>query len=453
MTEETLDQKIVRTGGNPARMLRGNPAGYVPFPVLKPEYTSWQDEQEAWKKTALVYDQSWHMDDLYLEGRDVKQLLSDVAVNSFAAFGAGKAKQLVAVNDDGHLIADAILFGWSDQRYSVVGGPVLPNWVQSHAERGGYDVEITRDDSAVVNKGNRLLFRYQLQGPVALQIVEKAAGGPIGRIKFFHIGDFTIAGVPVRALNHTMTGVPGQELTGLEITGPSDRREVVLEALLRAGDEFGLRQGGAVSYPTTSLESGWWATYVPAVYTGEGAQGHREWLRGAGWEGGASLGGSFVSDDIRDYYLTPWDIGYDRVVRFDHDFTGRPALEQMKDQPHRRKVWLIWNDDDVARVMAGSLFGGQQRAKFLKLPVGGYVTLQYDEVRAGDRLVGLSSRTSYTVNIGHVASLATIDEDQVRDGAEVTVTWGEPDGGASRPTTERHVQVPVRATIATQPPA
>ena len=77
--------------------------------------------------------------------------------------------------------------------------------------------------------------------------------------------------------------------------------------------------------------------------------------------------------------LTPWDFGYDRVVRFDHDFTGRAALETMKDQPHRRKVWLIWNDDDVARVMAGSLFGAEKRAKYLTLPLAGYVTLQYDE--------------------------------------------------------------------------
>ena len=453
MTEETLDQKIVRAGGNPARMLRGNPAGYVPFPVLKPEYTSWQEEQEAWKKTVVLYDQSWHMTDVYFDGPGVRQLFSDVAVNSFATFGAGKAKQLVACNDDGHLVGDAILFGWSDHRVSLVGAPVLPNWVQSHAERHGYDVEITRDESALVNKGERLLFRYQLQGPAALQVVEKAHGGPIGRIKFFNIGEFTIAGVPVRALNHTMTGVPGLEVTGLEITGPADGRNAVLEALLRAGEEFGLREGGGVSYSTTSLESGWWGLYVPAVYTGEGARGHREWLRGAGWEGSASLGGSFVSDDIRDYYLTPWDFGYDRVVRFDHDFTGRAALETMKDQPHRRKVWLIWNDDDVAGVMAGSLFGAEKRAKYLTLPLAGYVTLQYDEVRAGDRLVGLSSRTSYTVNIGHVASLAVIDEAEARDGAEVTVTWGEPDGGASRPTTEPHVQTTVRATISTQPPA
>jgi vanillate/3-O-methylgallate O-demethylase len=453
MTEETLEQKIARFGGNPARMLRGNPSGPTTVPLVKPEFSSWQQEQEAWKKTAVVFDQSFHMTDLYLDGPDVRQLLSDVSVNSFATFGAGKAKQIVACNDEGYLVGDAILFGWSGDRVSVVGSPVMANWVQSRAERGGYDVEITRDERTAGYTANRQLFRYQIQGPNALKIVEKAHGGPIGRIKFFNIGEFTIAGIRVRALNHTMSGVPGEEMTGLEITGPADRRDAVLEALVRAGEELGLLRGGSVSYLTASLESAWWATFVPAIYTGEATREYRESLQGTDFEGTASLGGSFVSDDIRDYYLTPWDIGYDRVVRFDHDFTGRAALEKMKDQPHRQKVWLIWNDDDVANLMAGSLFGGDKRAKYLRLPTGSYVTLLYDEVRAGDRLVGLSSRTSYTVNVGHVASVATIDEAEIRDGAEVTVTWGEPDGGASRPTTERHVQVPVRATVSTQPPA
>jgi vanillate/3-O-methylgallate O-demethylase len=451
-TPETLEQKIRRVG-NPARMLRSNPTGYYAFPNILPERTSWQDEQEAWKKTAILYDQSWHMTDVYFDGPDVKRLFSDVGINSFATFGANKAKQLVACSEDGYLVGDAILFGWSDHRYSLVGVPGLPNWVHSHAEQGGYDVEITRDARTLDNKGERLLFRYQLQGPLAWDIVQKAHGGPIDRIKFFNIGEFTIAGVTVRALNHTMTGVPGHELTGLEMTGPSDRREIVLEALLKAGEEFGLRFGGGLSYPTTALESGWQGTYLPAFFTGEGGRGHREWLPGAGWEGSGSLGGSFVSDDIRDYYLTPWDGGYDRVIRFDHDFTGRAALEQATDRPHRRKVWLVWNDEDAARIMASSLFGGDKRAKYLRLPQAAYVSWQYDEVRAGDRLVGLTTRTGYTVNIGHVASLATIDEAQARDGAEVTITWGEPDGGASRPATERHVQTTVRATVSTQSPA
>ena len=63
-----------------------------------------------------------------------------------------------------------------------------------------------------------------------------------------------------------------------------------------------------------------------------------------------SLGGSFHADDIREYYLTPYDLGYGHMVKFDHEFVGRPALERMAAAPpRRRKVTLVWNDDDVAR--------------------------------------------------------------------------------------------------------
>lgn len=93
--EETLEQMIRRVG-NPARMLRSNAAGAYGFPNMPPERTSWQDEQEAWKKTAVLFDQSWHMTDVYFDGPDAKRLFSDVGVNSFATFGANKAKQLVA---------------------------------------------------------------------------------------------------------------------------------------------------------------------------------------------------------------------------------------------------------------------------------------------------------------------------------------------------------------------
>ena len=36
----------------------------------------------------------------------------------------------------------------------------------------------------------------------------------------------------------------------------------------------------------------------------------------------ASLGGSFYSNNIEDYYLTPYDLGYGPFVKFDHEFYG-----------------------------------------------------------------------------------------------------------------------------------
>ena len=133
-----------------------------------------------------------------------------------------------------------------------------------------------------------------------------------------------MAGKTVGALRHGMVGQPGWELFGLWDDG-----EAVLEALLAAGEEFGLRRAGARAYSSNTLESGWIPSPLPAVYSGESTKAYREWLPATGYEGSASIGGSFVSDDIEDYYFTPWDLGYGSYVVFDHDFIGREALEAM----------------------------------------------------------------------------------------------------------------------------
>ncbi|MGL1590430.1 hypothetical protein ACSTHH_23650, partial [Vibrio parahaemolyticus] len=44
-------------------------------------------------------------------------------------------------------------------------------------------------------------------------------------------------------------------------------------------------------------------------------------------------------------------------------------------------------------------------------------------------------------------SLAMIDEADARFGEEVTVIWGEPDGGSRKPGVERHVQKEIRARV------
>ncbi|WP_319455898.1 MULTISPECIES: hypothetical protein [unclassified Mycobacterium] len=450
MTTESLDDKINRIG-SAVEMLRNAQAGAFEIPGTG-EFGNWRDEQAAWKKTAVVFDQSFHMTDVYFTGPDVRRLLSDTGVNGFGTFGRNKAKQFVACNEDGHVVGDSILFGFEDDEVSLVGRPAIPNWVAYRAETGGYDVTVSRDERTLANKGLRRTFRYQLQGPNAGRVVEKAHGGPIARIKFFQMGEFSLAGCPVRALNHTMSGIPGEELTGLELIGPAEQGPEVMEALVQAGGEFGLVRGGAIAYPTTTFESGWIPSVTPAIYSGDAMKPYRQWLGADSWEASISLGGSFESADIADYYQTPWELGYGHLVKFDHDFIGRSALEKLADGPHRRKVWLRWNDDDVQRVIASSLFDEPGTgAKYLDTPKTVYSSLPFDQVLIGDRLVGLSTYAGYTVNVGGWLSLAMLDEADIRDGAEVTVVWGESGGGSRKPTVERHVQTHIRATISSSP--
>ena len=161
---------------------------------------------------------------------------------------------------------------------SLVGRPSAHNWVQYHAETGDYDVTLERDERTAANPtGQRKIYRFQVQGPTAMETLEKAAGGSLPEIKFFNMGEITIAGHEVRALHHGMSGVPG-----LELFGPWDEAEDVRAAIVEAGEEFGLRQVGSRVYATNTLESGWIPCPLPAVFTGDEMKAYREWLPAEG---------------------------------------------------------------------------------------------------------------------------------------------------------------------------
>ncbi len=440
MNYSSLEEKI-QGEGNPAEMLRNAQVGPYIFPIPS-EYTNWRDEQEAWRKTAILFDQSYHMTDLYVEGPDVHRLLSDVGVNTFKNFGRDKAKQLVCCNYDGYVIGDAILFGLEDQKVNIVSRPVAPHWVEFHATTGGYDVKVERDERSPSNPLVRKGYRFEVQGPNAWQIFEKATGGALPDIKFFNMGEIKIAGRTVRVLRHGMAGA-----AGLELFGPMEEHDEIKAALLEAGKEFGLLQGGARTYSTVAHESGWIPSPMPAIYTGEKMKAYREWLSADGFEANASLGGSYVSENIEDYYLTPWDLGYGHIINFDHDFIGRDALETLKDQPHRKKVTLLWDDDDVIRIFSAVFQEGNERPKYMDLPASHYATLPYDMVLQDGNMVGTSAYPVYTSNVRSWISLAMVDESVSAPGTEVRILWGEPDGGTAKPTVERHVQTEVRATV------
>jgi vanillate/3-O-methylgallate O-demethylase len=444
MPEKSLEH-VLSTVSNPVELLRNSQIGPYAFPVVPAEFTNWRDEQLAWREGCALFDQSHHMTDLYVEGADTVRLLSDLAINSFGGFAVNKAKQFVACNHDGYVIGDAILFYLEESSISLVGRPPAINWTQFHCESGDYDVRFERDERSLVNEGMRKTYRYQVQGPNAGALVEKVTGAPPPDIRFFNMDVITIAGRPVRALRHGMVGQPGWELFG-----PWRDGERVRDALLAAGDEFGLRQVGARAYPTSTLESGWIPSPLPAVYSGDAMRAYREWLSADAYESTASLGGSFESADIEDYYLTPYDLGYGSFVRFDHDFVGRAAVERMAENPPRRKVTLAWKGDDVTRAMA-SRFGKTTPSKYLDFPLANYATLPYDEVVKDGANVGISTYTGYSYNERSILSLAIVDVAQSEPGTEVVVVWGESGGGTGKPTVERHTQVEIRATVGPAP--
>ena len=447
MKEKSLED-LLRTVGSPVKMLRNSQIGAYVYPVVPYEYSNWRDEQRAWRESAVLFDQSHHMVNIYIEGRDALRMLSYLATNSFAKFPVNRAKQFAPCSYDGFVIGDGILFHLEENRLIFVGRAPAANWIEFHAATGGYDLKIEKDDRSPSNpKGKAVLrscYRYQIQGPNAPQILEKLNGGPIPEIKFFHMDAINIGGRKVHALRHGMAGAPG-----LEVWGPYEEREEIRATIVDAGRDFGLCQVGARAYATNTLESGWIPSPLPAVYTGERMKAHRQWLPATSYEGTGSLGGSFESDDIEDYYLSPYALGYGPFVKFDHDFIGREALEKIASQPQRKKVTFAWNAEDVLRVLA-SMFEAGEPYKYLDLPLSNYASASYDKVLSGAKTVGFSMFGGYSYNERSMLSLGVVDQD-IETGAEVRIVWGEAGGGTRKTTVERHKQTEIRAIVSPVP--
>lgn len=446
MNQKSLE-KALQGVGSPVELLRNSQIGPYVYPVVPAEFTNWRDEQRAWQESCALFNQSYHMTDMYIEGPDALKLLSDLGINSFKNFAVNKAKQFVACNYEGYVIGDAILFYLDKNLFNLVGRPSAHNWVQYHCETGGYDATVERDERAAARKGPivRKAYRYQLQGPLAPEIMEKVTGKPMPEIAFFNMDVITIAGREVRALRHGMVGQAGWELFG-----PWEEGEEVRAIIVEAGQEFGLRQVGSRAYSSNTLELGWIPSPLPAVYVGEKMKPYRQWLPANGYEGTASLGGSFYSDDITDYYLTPHDLGYGPIINFDHDFVGRGALKIMSDQPKRKKVTLVLDGKDVTRA-TGTLFQDGDNAKYFDFPSAVYSTLPYDKVLKDGKTIGLSTWCGYSFNERRMLTLAMLDIEHSEPGTEVTLVWGEKDGGSSKPTVEYHVQTEIRASVAPLP--
>ena len=441
-------QEVLDQAGDIVDLLRSSQLGAYIYPVVPAEFTNWRREVIAWRETAVLFDQSHHMANLFISGRDALKLITDYGINSTANFRVDTAKQYVPVSPEGGVIGDGILFREAEDRFVYVGRAPVANYLQFRATQG-YDVDIKLDPRSPMRPYGKAVkrdvWRFQIQGPRAWDVIEKLNGGPVEQTKFFTMGRMKIGGEEVRTLRHGMAGAPG-----LEIWGPYDSYDRVRETILEAGREFGLEPCGSRAYACNTLESGWIPSPLPAIYTSPGLRDYREWLPADSYEATNAIAGSFVSDNIEDYYLNPWEMGYGSFVKFDHDFVGRDALAAIEPEKQRRKVTLAWNADDVAKLLSYLVTDGPDY-QFFDLPNANYGPSNFDSVVDADgNLVGLSLFTGYSANERKVLSLATVAPD-VPLGAEVQVIWGEPDGGTRKPTVQPHEQLAVRAVVSPAP--
>lgn len=409
MPDITLQDAIDKAGSAVKLLWKPNAPPFK-VPVVKPEYAGWREEQAAWSQGVALSDLSHHMSDLFIEGADATRLLAAVSANDFQSFAFGQAKQFVPVTVGGYIVTDGILMREGPHRYVLSGVPAAQSWVQYHAAQGGYDVSLSIDpDSTLRGGGDPVLFRYQIQGPRTPELIERAFGGPLPKIRFFHSAPAALAGRTFRAFRHGMAGQSGYEFIGAWQDG-----ETVKEALMSAGKAVGLVHVGGLAYATNGIQSGWIPTPTPGIYTAPELQGYRRFLSARSYEGTKPLHGSFFSENIEDYYVSPFELGYAKSIAFNHDFIGREALAKSKERQRRAKVTLAFNADEVR-----DTFGANPG---YLLSHGRY------RIEAGGVFAGITFYSAWIDPVGTILSLALVDRRCAAVGAELTVVWGEHPG-------------------------
>ncbi len=447
MTAKSL-KDVIAEKGNIVEMLRNSKIGMYVYPVVAAEFTNWRDEQKAWRDSAVLFDQSHHMAEVRVEGPDAARFLESLSINSFQNFTVNRAKHYVPVSPSGHVIGDVICFREDENDYNLVGRAPTVNWIDYNGTLGKYDVKISRDERSPMRPDGKLVtrrhWRFQVQGPNADLILQKLHGGPLPSIKFFHMDWINVAGRKVRALRHGMAGAPG-----LELWGPYAEKDEIFAAIMEAGAEHGIHAVGSRAYSTNTLESGWIPSPLPAIYSHPDLDDYRAWLPAQGYEATGSIGGSYVSENIEDYYTTPYELGYDFYIKHDHDFVGAEAVKAMAGKPHRRKVTFEWNAEDVLRVMATAFERGDEPFKFIDMPQPNYASSSFDKVMMGDRMVGLSMFNGYSYNERCMLSLGIV-EPEIKEGDILELLWGE-EPNTGKTSTERHRQTKIRVKVSAVP--
>lgn len=387
------------------------------------EYTDWRDESMSWKTTCYVGNWSW-LDEFRITGPDALRFLSEHAVNSLAKFAINQAKHAIFCNHAGKVIGEGVLLRLAEDSFEFQSrGPVV-SWLDYRFALGGYD--------AVVQKGIGK-FKLQVSGPSALAVLEAATGKSLRDIGFMRFAPVAIAGVEASFLRQGMAGE-----IGFELQGPGSEVDTVMAAILEAGEPFGIRRLGSRTAMINHLEAAFPTIthdYLPAVQdTPENdffqkfgahipAYGSPEWFQS--FARTIKARGSFDSSDIRDWYRSPIELGWERNVQFDHDFYGREALEKEKAAPTRVRRTLVWNKQDVIDVYA-SLFEEEGTPfDYIEMPRHQTFAMHACNVLAGNKLVGVSTSRGYSYYFRKMLSHVVIDVAQAEPGTELTLMWGD----------------------------
>ncbi len=215
-------------------------AGYN-MPV---EYSGLRDEHITVREKVGMFDVS-HMGEFWIEGPNAYDLIQKVSANDASKLKPGKAQYTCLPNGEGGIVDDFLIYQYDEEKYmAVVNAANIEkdwNWFQKQNTMGAK----MKDDSDKMSL-------LAIQGPKALATMEKLTDENLAEMKPFRFKVGKIAGADNVIIS--ATGYTGEH--GFELYLDNSVAEQIWDAVMEAGEEFGIKPIGLGARDTLRLEAG-----------------------------------------------------------------------------------------------------------------------------------------------------------------------------------------------------
>ncbi|MDO5690170.1 MAG: aminomethyl transferase family protein [Tissierellia bacterium] len=394
------------------------------FGNLKPwEIDPWQEASLSWKETSYIHTGISNFG-LRLKGPEAQEFLRYASVNKVEPWKLNRGKHLVFCDEKGLIASHALTNRFAEDEFIIYAANPLQ--VFKLLKEKQYDLELTMPD----------FFIYQMSGPLSLTIIEKAIGQDLHDIKFLENRKvhWKTLGINVEVQRIGMSGTLAYEVKGEGRLGPD-----VYDALYNAGKPLGLKRLGWRTYMLNHTEGGYpqgngsfaYSVDYDPILTPHLSDSHNI--------------GSVDPKDNRARMRTPYEVDWGWMIDYEKgDFVGKDSLLEERKHPKRRITTLEWNVDDLVDIYRSLYEEGEEPYRYIEYPIGYLQPNGANADRVLDKngnLVGVSSIVAYSNYYRKTISQCIMDIDQIEEGKEVIVQWGD----------YGHRIKDVRATIARYP--
>jgi aminomethyltransferase len=225
-------------------------ARMVPFAgwEMPVQYEGILAEHAAVRERAGLFDLG-HMGQVGITGPDALEFLQYTTTNDVSSLEPGEAKYGLLPNDDGGVVDDIIVYrnppGQDGYMVCINAANIekdVARWQELAARRSDLNVSVTDLSPS--------LGMIAIQGPRAVEIVKQVTTDPVEEIGPFSWRNATVAGVEASVAR---TGYTGED--GYEFYAPQDQIGAIWDALMTAGEPFGIAPVGLGARDTLRLEA------------------------------------------------------------------------------------------------------------------------------------------------------------------------------------------------------